>query len=131
MKKVTLIIGILLATNILFAQGRREDAKGKAKAKIEEYKERLNLSDEQLADIKEIREKYKPEMQEIRNDEATSKSDKMRAAADVIEKQEAEMAELLTSEQQEEWKEIRAEIKERREVRRERRRERNGKKDGK
>ena len=126
MKKVTLIIGILLAANILFAQGRKEEMRERAKAQIEEYRERLELSDEQIADIKEIREKYKPEMQEIRKDETKSRSEKMRAAADVVEKQEADMAEILTPEQQEEWKEIKVEIKEKREERRERKRVRRG-----
>jgi len=124
MKKITLMIGILLAVNILFAQGRRGEMKNKRRGKIEAYQDRLDLSEGQLNDIKEIKAKYKPEMEEIRNDQTKTRSDKMRAAADVVEKQETEINEILNQEQQEEWKKIRAEIKEHREAKREKKQNR-------
>ena len=123
-KKIALVLGILVATNILVAQDGREQRKEKIQERIEEYKERLGLSDLQIEKIKEVRAKYKPDMEEIRQNEATSRAEKMRASADVIEKMEADLSGVLTAEQQEEWKAIKAEIREKKEQRRERARER-------
>ena len=96
MQKLTLIIGLLVAANILFAQGKREQMREKAEVKIEEYKERLNLTEDQVADLKELRESIKPELEAIRKDESKSRSEKMRAHADIIEKQEEDTANLYT-----------------------------------
>ncbi|MEM7297282.1 MAG: hypothetical protein AAF391_03345 [Bacteroidota bacterium] len=124
MKKIALIVGILVAVNIVSAQdGPQRTPRERAKVKIEEYKERLQLTEDQIDDLKAMKEKYRPEMEDIRKDESKSRSDKMRAAADVIEKQEEEMASILNEDQLAEWKEIRGEVKDRRHKRRERRRE--------
>ena len=126
MKKITLLLALLAFVNVLSAQSRREAAKEKKEAKIEEYKDRLELSDLQMEEIKEVRMKYKPDLQEIRNDDSMEKSEKMRASADVIEQMEGDLAGVLTPSQLEEWKAIKKEVKENMENRKERRRGRRG-----
>lgn len=125
MKKLALLAGILVAINIVSAQDSPERTpRERAKIKIEEFKERLQLTDDQIDDIKAMKEKYRPEFEDIKKDESKSKSDKMRAAADIIEKQEANMASILNEDQMAEWKEIQGEVRDRRHKRRERKRER-------
>lgn len=121
MKKISLIIGLLIAANILLAQGARTPVRQEAREEIEDYKERLNLSDDQTAEIREIKKKYRPQLQEVRSDSSLSRSDKMRSTADIYEKQDAEIAEVLTDEQNEEWKEIKAEVKANKDQRQEKR----------
>jgi hypothetical protein len=110
MQKVMLFIGILMVGNIVMAQGKQQE-KQRAEVKLEEYKERLNLSDEQIDQWKDLKEKYKPELKSIRSDESKSKADKMRAAADVIDKKEEELANILSENQFAELQIIRNEEK--------------------
>ena len=130
MKKLALIVGLLVAVNILFAQGKREEMKEKAEVKIEEYKERLNLSDKQENELKDLRAEMKPEFEALKKDESKSRSDKMRAHADLIEKREAKVAEILTEDQFAELQIIKEEVKQKRmdvrEKRKERRQDRRG-----
>lgn len=111
--------------NILVAQ-TREEARAKAEVKIEEYKERLNLSEEQVQQVKDLRTKYRPEFQSIRDDESKTKSDKMRARADLMDEREAELEEILDDEQMAELKVIRSEMRENAKARKENRRGRRG-----
>ncbi len=126
MKKITLLIGLLVAVNILFAQDRRGSAKEKAKIKIEEYKSRLELTEDQLADLKKLREEAKPELEAIRKDESKSRSEKMRARAEIMENQENEVASILNEEQLAELEVIKKEVRESVQKRRDRRKERRG-----
>ncbi|WP_370089393.1 hypothetical protein [Ekhidna sp.] len=126
MKKLTLIIGLLVAGNILYAQDRRQELREKVEVKIEEYKERLDLTEDQVADLKKLRESMKPELDELRDDDEKSRSAKMRAHADIIEKREAEVAKILNQEQLAELEVIKKEIKTNAENRREKRKERRG-----
>lgn len=123
MKKITLIIGILVAANILYAQGKKEKIREKTQIKIEEHKERLNLTDDQVADLQELKENMKPQFEQIRKDESLSPPDKMRAKADLMDERKAEVEKILDDEQLEELEEIRREVHERREERIEKRRD--------
>ncbi|MFK7954175.1 MAG: hypothetical protein AB8B73_15100 [Ekhidna sp.] len=109
MQKVILMIGMVLVASIAFAQG--EGKKDKPEIKIEEYKERLELSDNQVSDLKEMREKYRPQLREIRSDKSKDKADKMRAAADVMDLQQEELATILSESQFAELQIIREEAK--------------------
>lgn len=126
MKKLALIIGLVVAANILFAQGKREMMRERAEIKIEEYKERLNLTDDQVEELKKVREEMKPEFEALRKDESKSRSDKMRAHADLIDKREARVSEILSEEQMAELKVIQKENKQKRMEMREKRKERRG-----
>ncbi len=124
MKKFTLIIGILVAANVLNAQGRKEKAREKVEIKIAEHKERLNLTEDQVGDLKKLREEMKPQLEEIRKDESLSRSDKMRAHADLLDERDAELEKILDEDQLAELDEIRKEVQKQREERMEKRRER-------
>ncbi|MEQ9467582.1 MAG: hypothetical protein RLN88_09230 [Ekhidna sp.] len=110
MRKLTLLIGLIVAVNILFAQGRREQVKERVKIKIEEYKDRLDLTEDQVVELKKVRESMQPELDALRADEGKSRSEKMRAHADIIEKREAEVARILDDEQLAELEVIKKEI---------------------
>ena len=90
----------------------RKQREQRADLKLEEYKERLELTDVQVEDWKVLREKYKPELKSIRSDESKSKADKMRAAADIVEKQQKELADILSENQFAELQIIREEVME-------------------
>ena len=126
MKKLTLIIGLLVAVNVLFAQNRRDAAREKAEVKLEEYKDRLNLSEDQLDEIKQVKESMKPELEALKADDSMSRSDKMRARADLIEKREAEIAKILDDEQLAELEVIKGEVKANKKTRMEKRKSRRG-----
>lgn len=121
MRKLALIIGLLVAGNMLFAQDQKANDKEKPLVKIEEYKERLKLTETQLADLKKMRESLKPELEAIRKDEAKSRSERMEARATIMKKQEARVAEILDDKQEAELKEIHREIRDK--VRKKRQRE--------
>ena len=124
MKKITLIIGILVAANLIYAQGKREKVREKVQVKIAEHKERLNLTEDQLTELKDLKEEMKPQFEELRKDESLSRSDKMRAHADLLDEREAEFAKILDEDQLAELEEIREEVRSQLEERMEKRRER-------
>jgi hypothetical protein len=121
MKRFTLLIGLIVAATILFAQDRRDEMRAKIKNQLKEYKERLDLNDKQVAAWKKIREKYKPELEVIRDDVDLSRGDKMRAAADVFDKVDGEIDAILTEDQKIEYAKIKSEVQEKRRKRRLRR----------
>ncbi len=110
MQKVILLIGMMVVGNIILAQEKHSPTEG-AGIRLEKIKERLELSDDQVNDWKEVKEKYRPELKEIREDETKNKPEKMRAAADVMEKQEADLAAFLSEDQFAELQIIREEAK--------------------
>lgn len=118
MKKIALLLGILVAANILFAQ----EPGPRAQVKIEKYKERLNLSESQVSELKQLRQTNKPQLEAIRNDDSKSRSEKMAAKSEVIRQQEIAVAQILNDEQEAELKVIQQELRERAKRRRHRRR---------
>ncbi len=111
-----------MAANVLVAQ--ETETSEKLKDKREEIKSRLNLTDEQAEQLIELREKYKPELKSIRDDDSKSKSEKLRAVADLIDQKDADLKEILTENQIAELSTIRGEIREKRRDHRERMRDR-------
>ena len=109
MQKVILLIGLFLFGSVAFAQS--ETKKGRAENKIEKYKERLQLSDNQVSNLKEMREKYRSQLKEIRSDKSKNKADKMRATADVMDLRQEELATILSENQFTELQIIREEVK--------------------
>ena len=124
MKKLIVMLGVIVAAHIVTAQDANESSKNRKEVKIEELKTRLDLTDEQVAQIKELREKYRPEIEAIKNDETKSRSDKMRATADIIDSREADMTQILNEQQMMEMKVIRQEMQTQRKARKERMRDR-------
>ncbi|WP_436515445.1 hypothetical protein [Ekhidna sp. To15] len=127
MRKLALIIGLLVAGNVLFAQDQKP-GKERPPVKIEEYKERLKLTESQLAELKNMRESLRPELEAIRKDDSKSRSERMEARAEVMKRQESQVAEILDDEQEAELKEIHREIRD--DVRGKRKRKRERRRDG-
>ena len=124
MRKLALIIGLIVAGNVLFAQEEEPKGKEKPPVKIEEYKERLQLTEDQVAELKKMRESMKPELDKLRKDESKSRSERMEARAEIMKRQETRVAEILNDEQEAELKEIHREIRDNARKRRQRKRER-------
>ncbi|MEQ9404833.1 MAG: hypothetical protein RIM99_14675 [Cyclobacteriaceae bacterium] len=108
MKKVILLLGVLVAANILAAQDTLtvKEARGK------NFKSRLGLTSEQEEQLKELRGKLRPELKSIREDDSKSRSEKLRALADVQEVKEKELSTILSGTQMAELKSIRSEVRE-------------------
>lgn len=127
MKKLLVLVGVLVAINCVSAQEGMHERRAHAQKKIEVYKERLQLSEAQIESLQALKQKHRPEMQQIRQDESISRGDKMRATADLIDQHEQEMASILSNEQLEEWevikKEVRAERHQRGEMKRKHRKD--------
>ena len=117
MKKFTLILSMLAITSILAAQepqGQRKGPKGdKAEMRMERLQEHLELTDDQVADLKKLREDMKPQFEEIKNDESLGRPERMRAHADLIEKKEMKMAKILSEDQLVKLDELKEKRKER------------------
>lgn len=111
MKRLTLVIGLILAAGILFAQEGKPERKQRREVRIEAYKDRLQLTDEQIASLKEVREEIKPKMKALRETGADSRAEMMRAQADLIEQHEAQVAAILSEDQLAELKVIQEERK--------------------
>lgn len=123
MRKLALIIGLAVAGNIVFAQDQKEPRRER-EVRIEKFKERLQLTDDQVEELKSMRESLKPEFKAIAEDDSKPRSEKMVARAAVVKKQEDQVAEILNDEQEAELEVIKGEIKEKMEKRRTRRKER-------
>lgn len=133
MKKVTLIIGILVAVNVLMAQGPKDQRgpRGERGVKIEEFKERLELSDDQIEKLKIVKDDLKPELEALRKDDSMTRPDKMRVHADLVEKRENEVAKILSEDQLAELDVIKSELREKHRERKEgRRKGRHGDRNG-
>lgn len=130
MKKITLIVSMLVLISMVSAQepqGQKRGPKGdRAEMKIEKLQEHLELTDDQVADLKKLSEDMKPEFEEIRNDESLERPDKMRAHADLIEKRDAEVAKILTEEQLTKLEELKEKRKAKRKERKGMKREKRG-----
>ncbi|MEP5611626.1 MAG: hypothetical protein ABJP45_05220 [Cyclobacteriaceae bacterium] len=123
MKKLIILLGILVAANVLAAQDS-EQANERIESKRQEIKARLDLSDDQSEQLRELREKYRPEIQEIRTDETKTRNEKMRAVADLLDRKDADLQGILTQNQVAELTVMRKEMYTRRKLRREKMRNR-------
>ena len=110
MKKLLLVIGILIAANIVFAQEVKSAEERAVKFK-EKLRERMELAPDQETQLKELREKYRPELRSIRNNEEKSKSEKLYAAAVIVEQREKDLAKILSEKQLQELRTIKNEVR--------------------
>jgi len=98
MKKLIIVLGILVAVNVLVAQDNQQTNE-RFESKRHAIKARLDLTDEQSEQLSDLREKYRPEIQNIRTDESKTRSEKMRAMADLVDQKDAELQGVLTQNQ--------------------------------
>ena len=122
MRRLLIVLGILVAANVLVAQDTKTNER--IQDRQEEIKTRLNLSDEQSEQLKALREKYRPELKSIRDDDTKSRSEKLRAVADLMDQKDADLQGILNQNQIAELSVIRKEMRQHRLGRRERMRDR-------
>lgn len=104
-------LAIFTSSFNVFAEDEKPKAAKAVGERLKTLGEKLGLTDEQKEKVKEIIQKNMPKMKELRADTALSQEDKR---AKMMELRKAEMAEiraLLTPEQQEKMKEMRAAAK--------------------
>jgi acyl-CoA reductase-like NAD-dependent aldehyde dehydrogenase len=94
MKKIIIVLGILVAANVLVAQEREMLERRK-----DDFKQLMNLSEGQSDQLEKLHEKYRPEFQNIRNDASKTKSEKLRESADLIDARNEELQNILSAEQ--------------------------------
>lgn len=123
MKKLIIVLGILVAANVVVAQDS-ETTNERVETRKKEIKDRLELTDEQAGQLQELREKYRPEVQSIRSDESKTKSEKLRAVADLVDQKNTDLQGILSQNQIAELSVIRKEIHVKRKEHREQMRKR-------
>lgn len=125
MTTMKFFVATLMMVSVMQLSAQERPIREKTRTKVEEYKQRLNLTDEQSEQMKTIRAKYQPELEQIRKSEQT-RGDKLRAAAEVADQMDAEVEKVLTPAQMDEWKKIKKEVAENMSQRRKAIRERRG-----
>ncbi|MEP1095152.1 MAG: hypothetical protein ABJG78_08580 [Cyclobacteriaceae bacterium] len=118
MKKLIIVLGILVAANVLIAQDS-EWLEERIESRRQAINDRLDLTDEQFEQLKELREKYRPEIQSIRTDESKTRSEKMRAVADLVDEKNSDLTGILSQNQMAELTVLRKEMQAKRKLHRE------------
>jgi len=120
MKKLILLLGIVVAGYAVTAQ---QPQHGMDKSeKIEVLKEKLDLSDEQVDQMKALRKMHMEAMKAVKDDQSLSRADKIRKMADAVEAHDEKLSEILTEEQMAELKSMREQRKQKGKQRRMQRR---------
>ncbi|WP_460569300.1 hypothetical protein [Flaviaesturariibacter terrae] len=91
-------------------QGRRPgpgEARGQRGGRMQEMQKELNLTADQQARLKAIREEYRPKMEAIRNDNSLTQEQKKTRAKELMKAQQEQMKSVLTAEQQQKMKSLR------------------------
>ncbi len=99
---LTFILALLLGV-IGYAQDGNNDLR---KERIEQLRQKLELTDEQIAQWKLIREKYKPQIEALRSEDM-DRSDKKAELMKIQDNHDAELQKVMTTNQFQEFKHIR------------------------
>lgn len=83
----------------------------KVHARAKKIKEELQLSDEQVAQWKEIRKKYHPQLKELRERHRNGQEVSKEEIRSVMKAKDAEFEAILDANQLEKWAELKAEMK--------------------
>ena len=109
MKRILFLLMVVISTTVIAQQGELSaDQKKEAKAKIEAYLKRLNLSEDQKPKVKEIVKRYRAQMTEVKKSD-DSRFKKMGKLKELNQKKNEEMKVLLNDEQYKVYEEIQAE----------------------
>ena len=94
--------------------GHRHGMEGNGDGRLQHLSQELNLTDDQKAKLKPILESEWQEMKPVRDDAALSREQKHEKMKGIHEKYQAQVAGVLTPEQQEKWKKMQQERMDRR-----------------
>jgi len=111
-KHIVIILTFLLM--ISFGVKSQERMSQEQREKMaEEFKVKLDLSDDQVEQWKEINEKYKPEFEILRSD-SLSRREKGRLMRDIMERRDKDIKAMLTEDQVIIYTEMQEEMRDRR-----------------
>ena len=115
MKKILLAFSMMFAVMIAATaqeaptKPQRGEGRGKEmKIKAKQIKEELNLSERQVAEIKELRQWSKGTMKSIRTNAALSKEQKQQQVQETNAKRNEKIKSILSPEQYQKWEGIKA-----------------------
>ena len=115
MKKMVLAFSMLFAVMMAATaqeaptKPQRGEGRGKEmKINAKQIKEALNLSERQVAEIKELRQWHKGTMQSIRTNAALSKAQKKQQVQETNTKRNEKIKSILSPEQYQKWEGIKA-----------------------
>lgn len=110
LKSLLLVLGMLCAT---FTFAQREGHKGNPEQHMQQHMERmqkdLNLTETQLTQLKPVFQELFAEKKQIHDDTSTDKEAKRASMKALEQRADAKVKPILTPEQFEKWKKIRAE----------------------
>jgi Spy/CpxP family protein refolding chaperone len=119
MKKILLACSMMFAVMISAmaqdapAKPQRGEGRGKEmKVKAKQIKEELNLSDKQVAEVKELRQWHKGTMKSIRSNVSLSKEQKKQQVQDANAKRDEKLKTILSPEQYQKLEGIKAKARE-------------------
>lgn len=101
MKRIFLLtMTVLLSVGIMVAQApQKKQHHPKGGDKLEQLKSDLNLSDDQVEQLKDVFEKYKPKMHEVKANESYSDDERREAMKELHAARKEEVKGILTEEQ--------------------------------
>ncbi len=99
------IVSVALFTTTVSAQNVEKPLEERIKLSTEQLDQKLDLSDEQVAEVYKVSLRYAQEMQELKNSTA-SRIEKYQAYQQSIKAQESKMKTILSKGQFKEWKKI-------------------------
>ncbi len=106
MKNGVVFVGLMLVSAAMFAQnGRKFDKTAMAAKRIEKMKTALSLTDDQVARLKAIDEKFSKSFEQLRKDTAISVGTSRARAKKLVDSRQAEVKSVLTPAQQTKWNE--------------------------
>ena len=107
MKRIKLILTVTLISLLGTIQLKAQTAET-----AEKVKERLNLTEQQTEQFKAVKEKYKPELKAIRQNDGLSKEDKKKQLEEIKSRKNEELKSFLSADKYSKLEAIRRERKE-------------------
>lgn len=113
MKKGVVLVGLIMVSTILFAQGEGPRRHGYAmgSGRIDRMKSELSLTDDQVTKLKGISEKYVQSFEQLRKDTLITVATSRAKARKLFADEQSEINRVLTPAQQAKWTEIKAKRK--------------------
>ena len=108
---ISLVAGALLAVGLCFAQAGPDGRRGGFG--MARMAKQLNLTDQQKTQIKSMREATHQQLQALRNDTSLTPEQKRERARQLMEQSQAQFQSVLTPEQQQQLKDMRAQAQQR------------------
>lgn len=107
MKKSAMILGLMIVSTVIFAQGKRDPMERSGK-QAERMKAELALDDVQYKAVKAINEEFAIKHSKVRQDSTLSEEGKHKQMKTLHQEKDAAIGKILTEEQKNKWTSIRS-----------------------